>query len=303
MIFTPAKARQAMAADQMFDLIEDALVVVNRDHAIVRFNRAAEKMFGWRAAEVLGQSLNLLIPERFHLQHTAQVDEFAAGAVTQRPMAARGRQIFGLRRDGDEFLANIQIMRLGKGRHAQMAALVRDASMESTSEEEIVRMAAVDPLTGAYNRREIGGIAEREALRAARYHHPLTVMLLDLDGLGAINAAQGVAFGDTVLQTFSDMCAHTLRSVDVLGRWSDNEFIVLLPETPLDGAQIIADRLRRQTATLTFGGVADVRVTVSIGLTQYRDSEVALEGAMARAEGALTEAKRGGRNRIAVRKA
>lgn len=300
MIILPSKARHARAADQLIGLIDDAIVMVDRDHTIVRFNKAAETIFGWRAAEVLGQPLDVLIPERFHLQHGVQVDEFTQGPLPSRPMALRSRQIFALRKDGSEFEASIQIMRLGHGRHMQMAAVVRDIGREQRSQEEALRLAAVDPLTGAYNRRELNAMAEREALRAARYHHPLSVLLLDLDNFRMLNDSHGTPIGDSILQAFSDMCAHTLRSVDVLGRWSSKEFIILLPETPIDGAQIIADRLRKQTEKMTFGDQGNIHVTVSIGITQYRDSETSVDGPLSRADMALSDAKRDGRNRIAV---
>lgn len=300
MIILPSTTRRALAADQLIGLIDQAVVIADSDHNIVRFNRAAEEIFGWKESEVLGQPLDILIPERFHLQHGMQMDEFTHGPLPSRPMALRGRQIYGQRKDGSEFAASVQIARLGKGRNMQMAAVVRDLDREQRSEEEALRLAAVDPLTGAYNRRELSAMAEREALRATRYHHPLSILVLDLDDMRAVNDAHGMGLGDTILQGFADMCAHTLRSVDVLGRWSSKEFIILLPETPLEGAQVIAERLRRQTETLKFGTSTAINVTVSIGITQYRDSEVSVEAPLARADMALADAKRGGRNRVAV---
>lgn len=298
MIIFPSKARRALAADELVGLIDEAIVVVDRTHRIVRFNRAAETVFGWRAAEVLGQPLDMLLPERFHMQHGVQVEEFAAGPLPSRAMALRSRQIVGLRRDGSEFPASVQIARLGRGRAMQLAAIVRDAGQSLRQQDEALRLAAVDPLTGAYNRREMNAMAEREALRARRYHHPLSLLLLDLDNFRALNDAHGVALCDSVVQGFADMCAHTLRSVDLLGRWSSKEFIILLPETPIAGAEVIAERLRRQMENMAFGG--GVRTTVSIGVTQYRDSETEVDSPLARADLALADAKRDGRNRIAV---
>ncbi len=300
MILLPSTSRRALAADQLIGLIDEAIVITDANHTIVRFNRAAETVFGWREAEVLGQPLDVLIPERFHLQHGGHMDEFANGPLPSRAMALRSRQIYGQRKDGSEFAASVQITRLGSGRNMQMAAVVRDLAREQRNEEEALRLAAVDPLTGAYNRRELSAMAEREALRATRYHHPLSILLLDIDDFRAVNDTHGTGLGDTILQSFADMCAHTLRSVDVLGRWSSKEFIILLPETPLDGAQVIADRLRRQTEALKFGANNNLSVTVSVGITQYRDSEINVDAPLARADMALADAKRAGRNRIAV---
>lgn len=300
MILFPSTKRRALAADQLLNLIDEAIVIADRDHNIVRFNRAAEEIFGWRAAEVLGRPLDVLMPERFHLQHGMQMDEFASGPLPARSMSLRGRQIHGLRKDGSEFTISVQIMRLGKGRNMQMAAIVHDIGRTQRKEDDVLRLAAVDPLTGAYNRRELNAMAEREALRATRYNHPLSLLVLDLDHFRSLNDTHGSGLGDAILQSFADMCAHTLRSVDVLGRWSSKEFIILLPETALDGAHVIAERLRRQTEALTFSVDPAVRVTVSVGLTQYRDNEINVDAPLARADMALADAKRAGRNRIVI---
>lgn len=297
------KARQCQIADQLIGLLDDAIVVADVDHNIVRFNGAAEKMFGYRAADILGQPLDTLMPERFHLQHGLMMDDFAKDAQVTRHMDRRSRQIFALRKGGAEFLASVQIIKMGKGDHLQLAALIRDVGQDAQTEQEVLRLAAVDPLTGAYNRRELMAMGEREALRANRYQHPLSVLLLDLDDFTQLNDSHGTAAGDAALQAFADMCAHALRSVDIMGRWSPREFIILLPETAVEGAMVIAERLRRQAAEIAVPTEnAPVRFTVSIGISQYKKNEIAVDAPVARAGQALLDAKRGGRNRVIVGK-
>jgi diguanylate cyclase (GGDEF)-like protein/PAS domain S-box-containing protein len=300
MVLFKRKARGFRFADELVGLIDDAIVVADQDHNIIRFNAAAERVFGYGAAEVLGQPLDMLLPERYRLQHGLMMDDFARGPGGSRAMDHRGRQIHGLRRNGDEFLASVQIMLLGRGRRRAFAALVRDVGRDTRTEEEVLRLAAVDALTGAYNRREFTTMAEREALRAGRYQHPLSLLLLDLDDFSALNERYGTAAGDALLQAFADMCAHALRSVDIMGRWSAKEFIILLPETDSSGAMVIAERLRRRMTGLTVAaGEATVHATVSIGVAQFRQNDVAVDGPLARAAAALQDAKRGGRNRVA----
>lgn len=298
-----AKAARAAAADKIVDLCDDAIVVVDRDHNITRFNAAAERLFAVTAGAVIGRPLDLLIPERFHLQHGLMMDGFAAGARAAMPANARGRQIYGQRGDGSEFLAAVQVMKLGGGRDA-LAAVVRDISQDSMTESELLHMAAVDPLTGAYNRREFTALADREAQRAARYHHPLCVMVLDIDNFRALNDGHGAAAGDRVLQALTRLCSHTLRTVDIFGRWGGEEFAALLPETPVEGAMVIAERLRRLVAeTPVPHHPEDIAVTVSIGVAPFREGDLAIDGPLSRAMTALNEAKAQGRNRVAAARA
>ncbi len=303
MLFFASFIQRLRAADQVIGLLDDAVVIADADHNVVRFNTAAERIFGYAAAEVLGQPLDMLLPERYRLQHGLMMDDFAKGGMPSKPMDRRGRQIYGLRKNGDEFVASVQIMRLGKGGGLQLAALVRDISQDLRTEEEVLRLAAVDPLTGAYNRRELVTMGEREAHRANRYQHPLSLLLLDIDDFTKLNDTYGAEAGDVALQAFADLCAHALRSVDIMGRWSSKEFIILLPETAIEGAVTIAERLRRQVAELAVpSDKGTMRLTVSIGVAQYKKNDIAVDAPLARASQALQAAKRGGRNRVVTSK-
>lgn len=301
MIFGGKKGKIAQLCAQLVELAEDAMVVIDNSHRIVVFNKGAEEMFGYPGKEVLGQRLDMLMPERFHLQHDAMVDEFGAGALDIKSMGRRNRQIYGRRKDGNEFLASAQIMRIGDKNGRFYAAVFRDISQSKKTEEELLHLAVIDPLTGAYNRREFTVMSEREALRSHRYHHPLSMLMIDIDHFKKLNDSHGHAAGDKVLQRVATLCVNTLRNVDLFGRWGGEEFVALLPETDIEGASIIGERLRKIISdNLLIFNDQKISFSVSIGISQFKDGETTVEGPVSRADTAVYDAKKAGRNRISA---
>jgi PAS domain S-box-containing protein len=124
---------------EILDVAEDGIVTVNARHEIVLFNRGAAKIFGYAPEEVLGGSLNVLLPERYRPDHGHQVDEFAHGPVASRTMGER-RTIFGRRKDGTEFPVEVSISRLGSGADLLITAIVRDAADRKKYEDALVRL-------------------------------------------------------------------------------------------------------------------------------------------------------------------
>ncbi|MEZ0225170.1 MAG: GGDEF domain-containing protein [Alphaproteobacteria bacterium] len=301
MFLTGKKAKLAQICSQIVTRAEDAVIVIDSSHLIVAFNEGAQRMFGYEEKEAIGERLDMLLPERFQIQHDVMIDEFGAGNVDTREMGKRSRQIHGRRKDGNEFVASAQIMRLGDKDHRYYAAVMRDISESKKTEEELLRLAATDPLTGALNRREFTLLAEREALRSNRYHHALSLLMFDLDYFKRLNDTYSHTAGDKVLQRFTTLCVNALRNVDIFGRWGGEEFVALLPETDIDGAAVIGERLRKLVAdsVLNFHD-HKINFTVSVGIAQYKDGESSIDGPLSRADSAVYDAKKAGRNRISV---
>ena len=301
MLFSGKKGKLAQLSAEIVKLAEDAVIVIDNQHRIVLFNKGAEEMFGYTDKEVLGKRLDMLMPERFQLQHDVMVEEFGAGSLDTRHMGRRNRQIYGRRKDGNEFIASSQIMRLGDKNARYYGAVFRDISQSKKTEEELLRLAATDPLTGCFNRREFSLIVEREALRAHRYHHPLSLMMLDLDHFKKLNDKYGHTAGDKVLQRFTTLCVNTLRNVDFFGRWGGEEFVALLRETDIEGAGIIAERLRKIVSenVLTYND-QKIMFTISIGISQFKDGENTIDSPLARADAEVYKVKNDGRNKVSV---
>jgi len=157
-----------------------------------------------------------------------------------------------------------------------------------------------DHLTALATRRAFMVHAETLAEQAARYRRPLAVLMMDIDHFKRINDDHGHAVGDKVLVTLSSAARRTLRRADMLCRYGGEEFAALLPETDIEEARQLAERVRIAVEQLS---VADVRypISVSIGISSVRyETEHTVEPALQRADKALYLSKAGGRNRCSV---
>ncbi len=161
--------------------------------------------------------------------------------------------------------------------------------------------ALTDSLTGLDNRRQIIRMAEIEFERALRFHHPLTLLMLDIDNYKQVNDTFGHIVGDQVLKAVAERCRKMLRSIDFLGRYGGDEFMVLLVETSRDDARCVAEHLRQCVADVPV--VTDrgqLNITISIGVAAIEDSCVDMPKLLGHADDALYAAKNAGKNRVEV---
>jgi diguanylate cyclase (GGDEF)-like protein len=168
------------------------------------------------------------------------------------------------------------------------------------AEGEAMRMATLDPLTGAYNRRTFHEIAERELSRARRAGQPLSIIVLDIDHFRPVNDKYGNRIGDEMLQRIADIVRSALRKEDMLVRYGGEEFLVMLPDVPGPGAVVVAGRIRKSVeAEAIEAGGQKIPVTVSVGVSARLDEgPESMENLLARADEALALAKQRGRNRV-----
>ena len=165
-------------------------------------------------------------------------------------------------------------------------------------------MAATDPLTGVANRRSIEQHGDEAIARARASGLPLCALALDVDHFKTINDNHGHPCGDQVLARIAVACRDALRHFDLLGRTGGEEFLVLLPDTRLERALSIAERLRSTVEALDFSDIADgLATTISIGVVELRAGDAGLQELVGRADSALYRAKGNGRNRVEVDRA
>ncbi len=179
---------------------------------------------------------------------------------------------------------------------ADIAILTNCAHIVS-DELELRMVAQVDFLTGALTRRAFVEQAEREIARAARYHRPSTIVMLDVDHFKSVNDTYGHAAGDQVLHQLAELATLTLRPSDVFGRLGGEEFALLLPETGGDDAVIAAERLRMAIAAnvIRLADGQDLRITASFGVAALA-ADTSVAAWLERADTMLYAAKAGGRN-------
>jgi diguanylate cyclase len=183
---------------------------------------------------------------------------------------------------------------------SSMRKMLYDRSFElKEAYKRIEELAELDELTGSFNRRCIMRLLDDEIARAHRTNMPCSIALIDLDWFKRINDAHGHPTGDEVLRSFAITIFANIRNTDKFGRWGGEEFLLVLPDTPADGAARILDRQRAIIADLDWSAFSPgMQVTISAGVAMLKPHETS-DAFLARADAALYAAKRRGRNRIA----
>lgn len=310
------KLDQALISlEAIMDGIGDGIIVIDRDYTVVRANPAAAAAVGMEKEDVIG----LKCYDVFHKQHSP-----CRGSSVQCPH----NRIF-LRGEGRVRVIHSHTGMNGDEHHVELtAAPVRDSAggivamvesfrdiMDARTDDELVklvkrlndaqtnlkRMAVTDELTGLRNRRYIVERLEDEFHRSNRSGRPLSLIMLDVDHFKGINDAYGHLFGDVVLRVIAARIKTGLRRHDLVGRVGGEEFLVVCPDSSLQDAVLVAERIRKAVnGELISDGIYKVSVALSAGVTTKSKDDVTSDKTLSRADTALYKAKEEGRNRVVV---
>jgi diguanylate cyclase (GGDEF)-like protein len=191
-------------------------------------------------------------------------------------------------------LADGDFLRVGR---AIMKYMSGD-DIEASFHEAIYRMMTVDALTDTYNRRYFDDALEREIVRAGRYERPVSLVLLDVDYFKVINDTYGHVAGDQVLRQLAAAVRGKLRQLDIFARVGGEEFGLILPESDLETAKVVAERLRHLIGTALFRAAdKEIACTVSLGAAEWHAEMKTPVTLYEAADKKLYAAKEGGRNR------
>jgi diguanylate cyclase (GGDEF)-like protein len=165
--------------------------------------------------------------------------------------------------------------------------------------EELRVQSVTDGLTGLFNRRHLFTLAEREFQRARRFGRSLSAIMLDIDHFKKVNDTHGHAAGDQVITDVARRLRAAVRNIDIVGRYGGEEFVLVLPETELAGAGLLAERLRKSIAAAPVKTLAGpLPVTVSMGVATSAANVGDINALINNADTALYAAKQAGRNRV-----
>lgn len=278
----------------IFEATGTASIIIDEDTTILLANSEFEKLSGYSREEiekkmswtkfVVSEDLGRMV--KYHRDR--RVDHVGVPIKYEFRFINRGGQVFTC----------INTIGMVPGSKRSIAS-VMDITERKMLENQLRILATTDPLTGSYNRRTFFELGSAEFARSMRYKHGLSVLMMDIDHFKLVNDNYGHNIGDITLSTLVANCMGILRSIDILGRVGGEEFSIILPHTSAKEAMLVAERLREvieKSVMETDNAV--FFITVSIGVSEVRPEDLTMDDILKRADHALYQAKKNGRNRV-----
>jgi diguanylate cyclase (GGDEF)-like protein/PAS domain S-box-containing protein len=286
----------------LLEAAPDAMVVVNNGGEIVLLNLQAEKQFGYRRDELLGQRVTNIIPEGFAERLIADGLRSAEEALAQQ--IGTGIELNARRKDGTAFPIELMLSPLESAEGTLITAAIRDISVRRQAAATADRMslqmahsAQHDSLTGLPNRVLLSDRLDYAIALASRRQSLVGVLFLDLDGFKHINDSLGHTTGDTLLQLIAKRLVGCVRASDTVSRQGGDEFVVLLSEMDhAEDAAITAARMLAAVAEPHPVDGRDLHITASVGVSVYPEDGADAETLIKNADMAMYQAKGHGRD-------
>ncbi|WP_051901468.1 sensor domain-containing diguanylate cyclase [Methylotenera sp. L2L1] len=279
----------------MIENSPDYIIKVNLTGHYTYVNPAFCKLYGINAQNLLGRHYSVDVVE----EDKEMVEQFFKKLFIPPHTVSfthKEHTVNGIRRL--EWKGNSLIN--GKGDLVEFIGIARDVTEHLELIDHLTQQADHDHLTGLANRRFLMRQANLELERAKRYQYPFSVFMLDIDHFKNINDEHGHSTGDVVLKQLSSLMKAILRESDFITRFGGEEFAVLLPESDLEAAILIADRLRQAVQNYHFRLHDDlvISLTISIGIACAKEAEYDFEQLIQKSDERLYQAKLLGRNQV-----
>jgi diguanylate cyclase (GGDEF)-like protein/PAS domain S-box-containing protein len=272
----------------------DVIWHINKSYRIDYISPADERIRGYRREEVIGTQIwSVFKPEGIELVRRKIAHHQEAGQVGNNNQITRF-EIEQRCKDGSWIWAEVVAAPHydNYGNLIGYHGLSRDITERKQLLDQLYHEATVDELTQVPNRRHFTNLAEIEFRRAKRYHHPLSLVVIDFDDLKHINDTYGHLAGDRALSVFSKIVKEIIRDVDVLGRFGGDEFLLLMPETDAEHALLVMERIRNILASSPiYFGEKSFTISFSAGIASLKEWTDTVEELLNRADSALYKTK------------
>ncbi len=297
------------------DATVDGIITIDIQGNIKIFNLASERIFGFRAEEVIGQNVGVLMPEFMGAQHDIYIQRHIS--TNQSRVIGREREVQGRHKDGTLFPLELAIAKVETTTGLEFTGIVRDISERvlyqkqlkeanaklEQANQELDKLARKDALTGLYNRRHFDEAIQNELQRCARKSQNISLIFADVDFFKDYNDYYGHQAGDDCLKIIAHSMNESFsRAGDVVARYGGEEFAIIVPELQASAAFDMADKMRQAVARCAIphkkSSAADV-VTLSVGLvTLIPDKQTKASLLVELADQALYLAKSKGRDNV-----
>ncbi len=295
--------QNARFLNTIFESIRDPFIILDRDYTIVKANQAY--------SDLKHIALEDLVEKKCHVttRNRKEVCEDCVVTKTFRSGDPSAKEKKVLTLYGTEEWIEIYTYPIvsKEGTVTHVVEYVRNITDRKRAEQESHRfikeletLSSEDSLTGLLNRRMIFERMRHEIERVRRYRAELSLIFCDLDSFKEINDTYGHQAGDEVLKSIADILRRSVRTSDVIGRYGGDEFLIVLPQTSLNGAQELAERIRIavQDTTFEMPGNKSAGTTMSIGVVFYDGTETDVDVLLSRIDTALYVSKRSGKNQV-----
>jgi diguanylate cyclase len=259
----------------------DAIILADREGHIISWNRGAEFIFGYKEKEVLGEKLQIIIPEKYRDAHERGMNRYLS---TQEPsVIGKTVELQGLRKGGTIFPLELSIATWKEKGTIFFSSIIRDISERKEAEKKINQMVYRDPLTGLPNRLLLNDRLNLALEQARENKQSLSVMFIDLDRFKYINDTLGHAIGDELLVEVAKRIQGCVGKQGTVSRQGGDEFLVLVPQTNSDKVTKMASHILDLFRTSIVIKEHELFVTPSIGISVFptdgRDAETLLKNA------------------------
>lgn len=293
------KLRMEKRLAGLVNMAPDAVIATDSGNRISVFNRSAEKVFGYAAAEIIGRPLEDLMPARFAGSHGKHISAFAQETNASREMGSRSKGLVGLRKDGSEFPVEAAISILNEETGRIFFAVLRDVTEKRRAAQELEHRATHDTLTGLPNRTLFMDRLAHALALAEGKERLAALLFIDLDGFKLVNDTFGHAGGDELLRAVAQRLLGSVRHSDTVARLGGDEFAVILEQIEqVDSVSAIAQKIvvwMHQPFRLAHG---EVVVSASVGITICPLDAKNVKELMVDADRAMYVAKASGKNRF-----
>ena len=283
--------------------LHDALYTVDKDRVITYWNRAAEEISGFSAAEVVGKSCANNILTHIDADGCCLCDGMCPLAETIADGKPREEEVYMHHKNGQRIPVSVRVnvLKDSDGNVIGGVELFTDISNRAANElrvKELERLALIDSITRLANRNYINKEIQSRLEEQKRFNVPFGVLFIDIDNFKDVNDTHGHATGDKVLRFVADTLILNGRPFDFYGRWGGDEFIGVVRNMNIRDLQALGERLRIliEKAYLIQEGQR-IGVTVSLGATLAREEDT-IESLTRRVDGLLYTSKTSGRNRL-----